>query len=122
MDKPFSQNYDECLRYYAKSYEYGIKPGTASSIGYSFAQNAGTPTYPRANVRWPKPMARTPSGVGIYSIATGAVNTAKDEYTGLDVAVTPADISATGLGSLNCSGGLPAGHGALFQWTADTGF
>ena len=29
MDKPFSQNLDECLRYYQKTYAYGTKPGTA---------------------------------------------------------------------------------------------
>jgi len=34
MDKPFTQNYDECLRYYAKSYPYTTIAGTASINGY----------------------------------------------------------------------------------------
>ena len=36
MDKPFSQNLDECLRYYEKSYPYGVALGTVNSAGHVY--------------------------------------------------------------------------------------
>jgi hypothetical protein len=40
IDKPFSQNYEECLRYYAKSYDYDTYHGFFGDI--SFVQQINT--------------------------------------------------------------------------------
>jgi hypothetical protein len=121
IDCPFGQNLDGdfgCLRYFSKSYDYATKPGSVSNSGYYFAA-PGASTFPKANARWPKIMAKTPT-VSIYATATGAVNTATDDSTGGAIAATANDINSAGMGSLSIPGGLTAGHAALFHYTADT--
>ena len=46
IDKPFSQNLDECLRYYQKSYDYALKPGVASPVNGASQAFIGTGRLP----------------------------------------------------------------------------
>ena len=84
IDKPFGQNYDECLRYYQKSYDYDVAVGTANAVGEIVLTQTAT-TSISGPVRFHKPMAKVPVGVA-YNSATGAVNSVR--LTGIDYAVT----------------------------------
>jgi hypothetical protein len=123
IDKTFSQNLDECLRYYDKSYRYSNAPGsadtgnavawwTASGIGQLFG-----------GVSFKKKMAKAPPTITVYSPVTGAANSVRD-YTGnVDTAVAsilgPSD---SGFNGINLSTSAAAARNFQFQWTADTGW
>ena len=78
IDKPFSQNLDECLRYYQKSYDYALKPGVASPVnGASQAFiGAGLPTVVPGTVL-PKRMVKAPTVIA-YSSNDGTINAVYD--------------------------------------------
>jgi hypothetical protein len=68
IDKPFTQNMDECLRYFCKSYDYGTRPGTSGSPGgyKAFITNNST-SWCMGPLNYPKPLAKPPSPVNIYA-------------------------------------------------------
>lgn len=120
IDKPFFQNYDECLRYYQKTWDYDIAVGTASAVGYiGFAQQVTTGL--AGNARFHKPMAKVPTMVS-YS-TTGAVNTIR--LNGVDYTSTNfAQVGKAGFSQLTTATlpAVAAGNTGLFHYTADTGF
>ena len=60
IDKPFTENHDECLRYYQKSYDYTIVPGTASnSNGASAIFHYNATSSPVVPSTFKKLMAKT---------------------------------------------------------------
>ena len=121
MDKPFSQNYNECLRYYCKSYDYDVKPGiiTYAGVCSAIAYSTG---FVRGGTRYPVPMAKTPT-VTTWTPNNATAGAALDDSTGLLVGCSPSDVGKAGLGSLNNgSAGFIAGHEYSFHYTADTGW
>ena len=123
MDKPFTQNLDECLRYYTKSYDYGTKAGTASNPSGQIlwcTSQASTTFY--STIFFKKVLAVTPTVVA-YSPSTGAPNTIRDTTNSVDRTVN--SYVSTGLSS---SGGVltavasPAGSNMAMHYTADTGW
>ena len=76
QDKTFQQNYDEVLRYYCKSWDYELAPGSASSIGMVPVNFVATSA---GNVlgQFPKLMAKVPTVVS-YAYTTGAINSVND--------------------------------------------
>ena len=119
IDKPFSQNYDECLRYYAKSYGYTVAPG---ATGYPAAATFFAPATTNANgpVIWPKRMAKAPT-VAIYSPNSGAANTVYNVGSATNVAVT-GTLYISDVGFLQIGGTFVTANQYLGQWTADTGW
>ena len=119
IDKPFSQNLDECLRYYQKTYDYDVPIQTASSPGAIALTQIGT-TALAGPVRFHKPMAKVPA-MTAYSYSTGAPNAVRILST--DYAVSGFSVvGKTGFAQLN--GTLPAnalGSVGFFHYTADTG-
>jgi hypothetical protein len=119
IDKPFSQNLDECLRYYSRSYPYGNIAGTATFNGATsfIAANASGANGPAI---WPKRMAKTPIAVGVYNPQTGTQNACYNASTGVQIAVTniayPSEV-----GFLQLQGTFVTGTQYLVQWSADTG-
>ena len=76
MNKPFTQNYDECLRYFSKSYAYGTV-GTTATV-------AGAPQFwipasqqPYVYIPYKKTMAKNPPTITGFS-TSGAVNSVRD--------------------------------------------
>jgi hypothetical protein len=124
MDCPWTSNYDACLRYYHKTYDYNVAAGTPAS------GNNGTLTVlpntavtaQNSGITFPKPMARTPTVVTIYNHATGAANSMRD-IAGVDHAITSlaGPSNKTPFFAIN-STGLTAGvTGACWlHYTADT--
>jgi hypothetical protein len=123
MDCPFTQNYDACLRYYTKSYDYPTAIGSAStSQGIVFLNQINT-TQCQGSVRFHKPMAKTPT-MTAYNHSTGAVNSGRFTNT--------TDYAITNFGSIGSAGfyvvntattpTLAAGAGMFLHYTADTGW
>jgi hypothetical protein len=124
MDCPFTGpngNYEACLRYYCKSAPYGSMAGSASNSTSGICTAfAGIAAFPRAGLRWPKEMAKTPT-VTVWNPA-GVGNAVSIDSGSATVSATAADISTSGLGTLSVPSGMSIGQQAVFQWSADTGW
>lgn len=120
IDKPFSQNLDECLRYYAKSFGYGTAPGSASGQGVRFIVPASCNA--NCNTPFPRRMAKAPTVVG-YSAGTGAINNVRDVNAGADRAISGVNIATeVGFGGFNLSTLNAAVTQYGYDYTADTGW
>ena len=132
IDKPFSQNYDECLRYFCKSYDYATALGTNTGLGVISGWN-GVPSVAgtdfRANVMFPKPMAASMgtapvlSGAGYYTwTVAGVGNGVRDVGGAADRGVVTLSGSSTRLSNLTLSANLSANSYGNFHYKADTGW
>jgi hypothetical protein len=124
IDCPFGQNLDGdfgCLRYYDKSYDYAVKPGTASTNGRVNILSQANNT-PYAYVPFKKRMAKVPT-VTAYSDNNGAVNTVYDNQAAgnraVNSAIAPGETGYGGLSLATLNAAL-----AVYTWqhTADTGW
>jgi hypothetical protein len=120
MDCPFTQNYDDCLRYYSKSYDYATQPNTATPNGCMFLYlPAGAMCY--LPVRFNRLMAKVPTITGYSGV--GGVNSVYDATSGINRTITgSAYPGQTGFGGFNLA--TPSGGQSVYQfhWTADTGW
>ncbi len=124
IDCPFTQNYDDCLRYYQKTYNYGVVPGTATAAG---AING--PVLPNGSPILPTPfkrnLARTPTVLISYSPVTGTANAVRDSYRAVDAGPTTwSGPGETAPGYPVLPGGSVNSAQAIYTWhyTADTGW
>lgn len=113
---PFGDDLAKCQRYYQKSYDLGVAPGTALVFGGYCAVSTGA-TYPenQAGVRFATMMRAAPV-VTIYSTGTGAANKANDANAGADVNAGGYNIGQSGF----VVGGWAAvsTRGYTYHWTA----
>jgi hypothetical protein len=125
IDKPFTQNYDECLRYFSKSYPYAVKPGTVDSHGAPTLNLAPVPNWAGVWtwVPFPKWMAKQPTIVG-FSAATGASNVVRDGSNAVDRAISSVNaVGESGFSGFTISGQATTGNPWYqFHYTADTGW
>jgi hypothetical protein len=123
LDCPFQQNYDDCLRYFCKSYEYPTKNGTATYAGSVCSFNAITVNQMQGWAPFPKPMAKTPASILFYAPNTGALNQVYDAISGTAVTVNsiPYNNSA-GINAIGSPGSLVSGHNYMVHYIADTGW
>lgn len=123
MDKPFSQNYDECLRYYQKTYDYGTPVGTASVNGAVLMLNIVTTTSMNMGHRFKKPMAKVPT-MTAYATSNGAVNSANNRQNSAVVSVSSfqAGSAESPCYYLNTGGTLTLNDATSLHYTADTGW
>src|SRR5215831_2893290 len=100
IDKPFSQNLDECVRYFHKTYNYTDKPGAVTSAGVlgPVVLSAGTKAF--GTFRFIKPMARIPT-LTVYSWSTGAAGSLTDSNGTVHTGATCANISDSGFSDVN---------------------
>jgi len=121
IDKPFSQNLDECLRYYQKSYDYATKPGTGTTPpGFVSGTISNVTQWAVGFPSYPKPLAKAVNPQ-IYSPSNGASNSVYNVSTGLVVTLT----GGTGA-SEKRFGDLSMAAQAIGQWiychyVSDTG-
>jgi hypothetical protein len=133
MDKPFTQNLDECLRYFCKSYDYGVAPGAVDGNGSITGWN-GQAALAGADfqcpIRFPKTMARSAgtapviSGQGLYTwTIAGTPNAVRDSAgaadRGISVFLGP---GTGGFRGMTLSAGLIANSYGVFQYKMDTGW
>jgi hypothetical protein len=122
IDRPFTQNYDDCLRYYAKSFDYDVVVGTASAIGIvTGIGNTPVSVLNPLGTRFPKPMAKAPT-VTVYNHSTGAANSIYNNST--SASITPTSITSGKMGINYMALPTPAAGGNMysFHYTADTGW
>jgi hypothetical protein len=121
MDKPFTQNFDDCLRYYQKSYAYATALGTATTVNSpqitSLASN-----HPYCWLPFKKPMAKLPT-ISAWSPASGASNNVRNLSGGADLTVTGAmNAGDNGFGGFTVTT-PPAGNWVCgLHYQADTGW
>jgi hypothetical protein len=124
IDKPFSQNLNECLRYYSKTYSYGTKAGTASTVPgrIFFLQSLSGWGSIYNQARFKKTMAKGPT-VTLYSDITGAANTIRDTTNTADRTANIGDIAGDD-GFSNVGVTSPASGAVVYSYhyTADTGW
>jgi hypothetical protein len=121
IDLPFSQNHHECLRFFDKSYNYAIQPGSASGLG-ALIQNSAPSNPAYGPYRFKRDMAKIPN-VTLYGATNGQINTVYNNSTAANVGVT--GVLAIGTGGYY--GWTLASYPAavqIYSWqhTADTGW
>ena len=123
MDKPFSQNLDECLRYYCKSYNYGIKQGTASNAPGAVQGMTVPSQHPYFYAPFPKRMAKLPTVNG-WSPLTGTVNAVTNWTASVDWGVSgPSSVGESGFSGFTLASTPPAPSSNMqYHYTADTGW
>jgi hypothetical protein len=122
IDKPFTQNYDECLRYYQKSYNYTAAAGTASAnVGQLqwFQPNVTTCLIP---IRFIKPMAKVPTVIG-YSPSSGAANSIRDVTGATDRSISSYNsVGDSGFSGVVLASAPVANAQIQVHYTADAGW
>lgn len=121
IDKPFPQNFDECLIRYQKTYDYSTVISTATNAG-AVAGSLPAGVHALFPVRFPKIMARNPTITG-YSTSNGAAGTVYDGGRGANVAIS----SSFSVGNSGFAGFILGATTATittiyFHYTADTGW
>jgi hypothetical protein len=120
IDCPFQQNYDDCLRYFQKTYQYVTAPGTVTTQGMkSFI----APTAPSAfgPVTYLKPMAKIPT-VTLYNHATGAANSVQDGNAVNHASASAAGVGDAGFAYITYTTATTATVQVYAQYTLDTGW
>ena len=119
--RPVQQELALCQRYYEKSYDPGIVPGTAlARTGQEFFGYWGTSAAAYSfGVRFKVPK-RAASTVTLYSPTTGASGNV-DNGASADVAAIAAQIGFNGFQAAATSSFTPSaiGNGLRIHWTAD---
>jgi len=121
IDCPFTQNYDQCLRYFYKTFDYDVAIGTASANSPLSLSQIST-TEVSGPVRFPKAMAKIPTCTA-YNGSTGAANSIR--LGGANYAVSSFDNVGKGGFFGIITAAMPAVALGAFGWchyTADTGW
>jgi hypothetical protein len=121
MDKPWTQNYDECLRYYQKTYDVGVLPGAVTTAGLrTFVAPVASATGASGPHSFYKPLAKIPT-VTLYNHATGAAGSVRDG-NGTDHASAAAlTVGTTGMSGIGFATGVIAPMHVYTHYTADSG-
>ena len=121
IDKPFSQNLDECLRYFASSYVYGTKAGTVANPGVKTMIAPISQAAMFGSVQFPKVMAKVPT-VTIYNHATGAANSIRDGGAVDHAGATATNIGDAGFGTITFTTATTGPMVCYAHYTSDTGW
>jgi hypothetical protein len=121
QDKPFTQNYDECLRCYQKTYDYGTAIGTVTNNGAKSMISPSAQAFAWGPHSYLKPLAKVPT-VTLYNNATGAANSVRD-YSGVDHASAAVYAGGqTGIMGIQFTTATAGSGQVYFHYTADTGW
>lgn len=123
IDKPFNENYEECLRYFQKTWYYIHKLGTITAQGQRQIWQPVANTTIMAPVSFMKPVAVTNPPVTIYNPGTGNPNAYSYNGGAADTGVTSVQgISDCGYGGFVSAGAPAAGSYAQWHHTVGTGW
>jgi len=122
IDKPFSQNYYECLRYYQKSLPYGSPfPNTPwEVVGMALISNSTV----RSLIRFRPQMAKAPTMS--YANNSGVAGQVYVEGNTTNYNVSTSAVTDSGVWTITLASAvaasLPNGQQVLGAWAADTGW
>lgn len=122
QDYPFTKNYDDCLRYMCKSYNYSQALGTASTgvaPAFFVQSSPASGTAFRGFTPFSKPLAKSPT-VTAYHYSTGAANSVND-FGGATLAVSSINSNEKVIASVATTTASSYG-GIYFHYGADTGW
>ena len=124
MDKPFSQNYDECLRYYFKTYSYAVALGSVTYAGANGGFYSSVAGAANGHGVYAKRMAKIPT-ITLYSPASGTKNAVTRGSDAVNVAASPV-VSMVGDSAFmqisSSAAAIPLGSNILSHYSADTGW
>ena len=117
--RPIGTELSLCQRYFCKSYEIDVTPGSVSvNLGNPNSLSATNLDWIVCNVSFPVTMRTTPS-VSIYRPSTGAISTVEDTGEANPRTVSGIEAGANGIGLLTIASNSPAAATAYqFQYTA----
>jgi hypothetical protein len=121
MDKPFTQNYDECLRFFCKSYDLGTIAGSTSVPGSRQFVATGALANAFGSVFYPKPMAKNPTVV-LYNTITGVANSVQDGGGVNHAGAAPSSSGTVGFSGIGFTTATASAMQVSFHCTADTGW
>jgi hypothetical protein len=113
---PFERRDDElrrCLRYYQKSYNYSVAPGTVTAAGCEAIVASNSTNGELKFVSFLGLMRAAPTVVQ-YSPGTGDSGKVRDETTAADITGTPFSIGDRGYGGI--TNGVTPTSGRLYRW------
>jgi hypothetical protein len=119
IDLSFEDNLDACLRYFQKSYDYGVALGT-SGAGVSGIIPTNT-TYVPSPGQFPRAMAKTPTAT-IYNGSTGAAGSVYNAASGASPTVSSVAITTKAIDYIVLATAQVAGQWAYYQYAVDTGW
>lgn len=111
-----------CQRYYEKSYDVAVNPGSVTTAGATNLYIGGLPSAVYANTCWTfyKVTKRTPPTVTTYSPATGAVSKVRDNTANSDVPLLAwANAGTMGGGAYYNLSASATAINTAFHWAAD---
>lgn len=117
MPERFADEYQRCLRYYEKSYDYSVVPGTVTSAGSQYAVANGSANRPIWNIFYKVPKRTGASAVG-YSSGTGASGNCRDTLAAADRTVGQLN-QGTYQTTFFCSATPSANAGCELHFTVD---
>lgn len=120
IDKPFTQNYDECLRFYQKTWNYTTAVGNVTSAGSLYATGMSSQSLFQP-ITFLKPMAKAPTAIS-YSPVTGAANIVRDINASAEKTAAPWATSEKNISGWSITAANAAAYIAQFHYTADTGW
>jgi hypothetical protein len=121
MDLDFPTNYDRCLRYFQKTYDYQQSTGTVTSNGIITGFQVAPSTTALGSFRFHKPMAKDPT-VTLYDHNNGAAGSVMDGAAVHHTGAAPGGLNQTGFYALTFTTATAASTAVYAHYTADTGW
>lgn len=120
IDKPFDVNLHECKRYYQKSWDLPVMPGSQGFPGLCYGIGNGSSTV-RSMTRLEREMYIAPT-LMLYTQGAVKNSVTLDLPTPVDSALSaPLAPSTKAIGDIVVSRSVPVGTPVYFHYTADTG-
>ena len=121
--RPFDQELLTCQRYWQKSYDYSLPPGTVGAIGpgSDFIYQSGTVSGLNSSghaIKFGITMRGTPQ-IAMYSPRTGAINKVSDDNLAVDLTANTGAIGQTGFRWYAQQTSAQAQTNFTVHWTAD---
>jgi hypothetical protein len=119
MDLPFTRNYDDCLRYLQKTYNYAVAPGAIGN-GRTWAVTSAV-NFAIGNSAFIKPMAKAPT-VTIYNTSTGTAGSVRDAAATDHSGAGAGAITETGFDNISFTTATAGAGYIRANYVADTGW
>ena len=115
---PFDVNLQRCQRYFEKSYEIGVAPGTVTSFVARISRQNQTDNSFFFNTEFETRKRANPT-VTIYSYDSGASGNVYNSTGSADVAVSSVIDTSKKISYLNLGSSVTDGNVIGYEWTAD---
>lgn len=120
--RPMDEEVRRCQRYYEKSYNLDVAPGTASIVGAAENAVIGLPSaaYTVATPVWYRTTKRVAPSVTAYSHVTGTSGKVRDGINSSDVTATAGSSSGTNSCVISATmSGASTSYDMIFHWIAN---